>query len=416
MKSNQNWPAASVETRSVEQLIPYANNARTHSTEQIKQIAASMKEWGWTMPVLIDESNSIIAGHGRIAAAELLEIAEVPVMVARGWSQAQKKAYVIADNKLAENASWDEELLRLELNDLNELGFDGELMGFDSAELDSFLNIEEGETAADDVPEMQEETVSSRGDLWQLGDHRLLCGDSTNPDEVALLMGEQLADMAFTDPPYNVDYVGRSEKTKTHKIKNDNLGDSFYDFLFDAIKNLLKYTKGACYISMSSSELDILQKAFRDAGGKWSTFIIWAKHTFSLGRSDYHRQYEPILYGWSDGGKHYWCGDRSQGDVWNFKKPHKSELHPTMKPVELVEHAIKNSSKGRDIVLDLFGGSGTTIIAAERTGRFARCMELDPKYMDVIVRRWQEYTGQQAVLSSDNVLFDDLEKNINCPS
>jgi DNA modification methylase len=238
-----------------------------------------------------------------------------------------------------------------------------------------------------------------------------LCGDSTSIEDVEKLMGGELADMAFTDPPYNVDY-GNSAKDKLRgkdrRILNDNLGDSFYEFLKAALTNLLSVTKGGCYISMSSSELDILQKAYRDAGGKWSTFIIWAKNTFTLGRADYQRQYEPILYGWKDGGDHFWCGARDQGDVWFINKPHKNDLHPTMKPIELVERAIKNSSKSRDIVVDLFGGSGSTMIACEKSGRSARLMELDPKYVDVIIRRWQEFVGKEATLLSSGETFGSV--------
>jgi len=244
-----------------------------------------------------------------------------------------------------------------------------------------------------------------------LGDHRLLCGDSTSKQDLEKLMSGELADMAFTDPPYNVDYGNNAKdkmRGKDRRIMNDNLGDDFYQFLKDALTNLLSVTKGACYIAMSSSELDTLQKAFRDAGGKWSTFIVWAKNTFTLGRSDYQRQYEPILYGWREGNDHFWCGARDQGDVWFFNKPVKNDLHPTMKPVELVERALRNSSKSRDIVLDLFGGSGSTLIACEKTGRAARLIELDPKYVDVIVRRWQDYSGEQAIRESDELSFDEV--------
>ena len=217
--------------------------------------------------------------------------------------------------------------------------------------------------------------------------------------------------MIWQDPPYNVDYAN-SAKDKlrgTHRpILNDNLGDGFHDFLLAALKPAIARCDGAVYIAMSSSELDTLQAAFRAAGGKWSTFIIWAKNTFTMGRSDYQRQYEPILYGWPEGGKHHWCGDRDQSDVWQIKKPHKNDLHPTMKPVELVERAIRNSSKPGDVVLDPFGGSGTTLIAAEKSGRTARLMELDPKYVDVIVRRWQDWTGRLATRECDGVGFNDL--------
>jgi DNA modification methylase len=224
-------------------------------------------------------------------------------------------------------------------------------------------------------------------------------------------MNGQLADMAFTDPPYNVDYGNNAKdkmRGKDRRIMNDALGDGFYKFLYDACVNLLVVTKGACYVCMSSSELHTLQKAWLDAGGKWSTFVIWAKNTFTLGRADYQRQYEPILYGWKDGAKHFWCGDRDQSDIWNYNKPRVNDLHPTMKPVELVERAINNSSKTRDIVIDLFGGSGTTLIACEKTNRQARLMEMDPKYVDVIVKRWEDFTGQKATRESDGSAFSDL--------
>ena len=251
----------------------------------------------------------------------------------------------------------------------------------------------EADEDLDEAPEPPADPISRPGDIWICGEHRVLCGDATVLSDVEKLLDGELADMAFTDPPYNVNYANSAKdklRGKNRPILNDALGEDFGAFLYDACVNLLCVTKGAVYICMSSSELDALQKAFRDAGGKWSTFIVWAKNTFTLGRADYQRQYEPILYGWKDGADHYWCGARDQGDVWFFDKPVKNDLHPTMKPVALVERAIRNSSKSRDIVLDLFGGSGTTMIAAERAGRRARLIELDPKYVDVIVERWQE--------------------------
>ncbi len=402
-----------VEKRSVDALIPYAKNSRTHSESQVAQIAASIKEWGWTTPLLVDESGGIIAGHGRLLAAQKLGMKEVPVIVADGWTDHQKRAYIIADNKLALNAGWDEELLAIELADLRDAGFDLDLIGFDGEELSVIFDDEHvgGLTDEDAVPEIVGDPVSKSGDLWALGEHRLLCGDSTTLSDVERLMDGQLADMAFTDPPYNVDY-GNSAKDKMRgkdrRIMNDALGDGFYQFLYDACLNLLVVTKGACYVCMSSSELHTLQKAWIDAGGKWSTFLIWAKNTFTLGRSDYQRQYEPILYGWKQGADHFWCGDRDQSDIWNYNKPRVNDLHPTMKPVELVERAIKNSSKSRDIVLDLFGGSGTTLIASEKTGRQARLIELDPKFVDVIVKRWQDYCGGTAKLIETGQTFEEV--------
>jgi DNA modification methylase len=397
----------------VDNLIPYARNARTHSDEQVAQIAASIREFGFTNPILTDGERGVIAGHGRLAAARKLGLKEVPVIELAYLTDTQKKAYILADNRLAMNAGWDDELLKLELTELKDADFDLDLMGFTSDELDRLINGDAGGGLTDDdaVPETPMEPVSRPGDLWILGNHRLLCGDSTMLSDVEKLMGSELADMAFTDPPYNVDYGNNAKdkmRGKDRRILNDALGDGFYQFLYDACVNLLMVTKGGCYVAMSSSELHTLQKAWLDAGGKWSTFIIWSKNTFTLGRADYQRQYEPILYGWKQGADHFWCGDRDQSDIWNYNKPRVNDLHPTMKPVELVERAIKNSSKSRDIVLDLFGGSGTTLIACEKTGRQARLMELDPKFVDVIVKRWEEYTGQQAVRSDDGVKFAEL--------
>jgi len=251
--------------------------------------------------------------------------------------------------------------------------------------------------------------VSKPGDVWIMGRHRLLCGDSTDAASYDTLLGTERVAMIFQDPPYNVDYANTAKdklRGTNRPILNDNLGDGFQDFLLAAFKPALQRCDGAVYVAMSSSELDTLQAAFRAAGGKWSTFIIWAKNTFTLGRSDYQRQYEPILYGWPEGANRHWCGDRDQGDVWHFNKPRVNDLHPTMKPVELVERAIRNSSRPGDLVLDPFGGSGTTLIAAEKAGRKARLIELDPKYADVIVRRWQDWTGQQATREADGVAFN----------
>ncbi|OOY45648.1 site-specific DNA-methyltransferase [Solemya velum gill symbiont] len=403
----------SVEHWSLQRLIPYAKNARTHDDTQVSQIAGSIAEFGFVNPILVGDDNVIIAGHGRLMAAQQLGLDTVPVIVLHHLTEAQRRALVIADNKIAENAGWNDDLLKLELEELGDLGFDLDVIGFSDEELDELLGNDEqpGETDEDDIPEVEDEPVSRHGDVWILGDHRLLCGDSTSKQDLDKLMSGELADMAFTDPPYNVDYGNNAKdkmRGKDRRIMNDNLGDDFYQFLKDALTNLLSVTKGACYIAMSSSELDTLQKAFRDAGGKWSTFIVWAKNTFTLGRSDYQRQYEPILYGWREGNDHFWCGARDQGDVWFFNKPVKNDLHPTMKPVELVERALRNSSKSRDIVLDLFGGSGSTLIACEKTGRAARLIELDPKYVDVIVRRWQDYSGEQAIRASDDRLFDEV--------
>ncbi len=409
------WLSTHIERWPTEKLVPYARNARTHSEEQVAQIAASIVEFGFTNPILAGSDGVIVAGHGRLAAAQKLGLDTVPVVVLDHLTPTQRRALIIADNRIAENAGWDDAMLRIELQSLQEDGFNLDITGFDADALAEIMAGEEttvdGQTDDDAVPDVSATLISRPGDVWELGNHRLVCGDATDPKSYELLMADAQADMVFTDPPYNVDYANSAKdkmRGKDRPILNDNLGDGFYDFLLAALTPMLERCAGATYIAMSSSELDTLQQTFRAAGGKWSTFIIWAKNTFTLGRADYQRQYEPILYGWPEGENRHWCGDRDQGDVWNIKKPRKNDLHPTMKPVELVERAIRNSSRPGDIVLDPFGGSGTTLIAAEKTGRIGWLIELDPKYVDVIVRRWQDWSGQEAYRELDAVKFNDL--------
>ena len=399
----------------VEKLIPFARNARTHSDEQVAQIAASIAEFGWTNPILAGADGIVIAGHARLLAARKLHMTEVPVIVLDHLTETQRRALVLADNRLALNAGWDEEMLRVELEALRDDDFNLELLGFADDEIEALLAEPDeavaGNTDDDAVPETPETAVTVPGDVWLLGDHRLLCGDATQMEAVEKVLAGGLADMVWTDPPYNVNYGATMKdklRGKRRAIKNDNLGDGFEQFLRDACVNLLSVTKGAVYICMSSSELHTLQKAFREAGGHWSTFVIWAKNTFTMGRADYQRQYEPILYGWKEGTDHFWCGARDQGDVWFVKKPVVNDLHPTMKPVELVERAIRNSSKSRDTVLDTFGGSGSSLIACEKTGRQARVIELEPEYCDVMVRRFQEFSGKEAALDGDGRQFADV--------
>jgi DNA modification methylase len=403
----QRWP--------LDRLIPCARNPRTHTEEQVAQIAASIAEFGFVNPVLVGADGVIIAGHARVMAARKLGLTEAPVIVLDHLTPAQRRALVIADNRLAENAGWDEEMLRVELEALREDDFHLDLLGFEDAEIEALLAQPETESAGlteeDAVPETAEAAVTVPGDVWVLGEHRLLCGDATVMTDVEKLLAGSLADMVWTDPPYGVNY-GATMKDKLRKkhrrIANDNLGPAFEPFLRDACTNILAVTKGAIYICMSSSELHTLHRAFTESGGHWSTFLIWAKNTFTMGRSDYQRQYEPILYGWKEGTDHYWCGARDQGDVWFVKKPLANDLHPTMKPVELVERAIRNSSKSRDTVLDPFAGSGSTLVACEKTGRQARLIELEPKYCDVIIRRFEEFSGKRAVLECDGRGFDEI--------
>ena len=411
-----------IEWRDPATLTPYSNNAKTHPTEQIDKIAASIASFGFDQPIVVDGDGVIIKGHGRREASLRLGLDKVPVLVRDDLSVAEIKAARIADNKTAESP-FDEDLLRIELEALMEEDFDLSLTGFDLPEIDDLFTAAEpdqaGLTEDDEVPEVPEQPVTRPGDLWILGDHRLLCGDATVLTDVERLLGGQLSDMVFCDPPYGVNYANAPKdklRGKHRPILNDNLGAGFETFLYDACVNILTVTKGAVYVCMSSSELDTLQKAFRAAGGKWSTFVIWAKHTFTLGRADYQRQYEPILYGWKDGADHYWCGARNQGDVWFFDKPAKNDLHPTMKPVALVERAIRNSSKTRDIVLDPFGGSGSTLIACEKTGRHGRLIELDPKYCDVICRRFEAFSGEAAVLEGDGRSFEEIAAGRKAPA
>jgi DNA modification methylase len=373
----------------------------------VAQVAASMQQFGWTNPILVGGDNVILAGHARLLAARKLNLALVPVIVLDHLDENDRRAMILADNKIAENAGWDTEMLRVELTALRDDGYNLDIVGFSKEELDVALADPEqdnaGLTEDDAAPAPQDTAITVPGDVWVMGAHRLLCGDATVLADVEKLLAGGLADMAFLDPPYNVDYEGKTARKL--KIGNDALGGKFYQFLHDACSNVLATTKGAIYICMSSSELHTLHQAFTDAGGHWSTFVIWAKHHFTMGRSDYQRQYEPILYGWREGTNHFWCGARDQGDIWFIKRPAASPDHPTTKPVELVERAIRNSSKTRDTILDTFAGSGTTLIACEKSARQARVLEIDPRYCDVIVRRFMDFSERPAILEATGETF-----------
>ncbi|WP_165351862.1 site-specific DNA-methyltransferase [Salipiger sp. IMCC34102] len=434
------------------ELVAFERNSRTHSDEQVLQIAASIQEFGFTNPVLISDVGEIIAGHGRVLAAERIGLAEVPCLRLAHLSEEQRRAYVIADNKLAENAGWDRELLALELGELRDLGFGIDVIGFSQSELDLlFLDgddiDEEGQTDDDAVPDAGDGYVSAEGDVWVLGDHLVMCGDSTSEAHFAELMGGELADMCWTDPPYNVNYEGSAGK-----IKNDHMaGDAFRQFLLDCFGLVASFIAdgGSCYVAHADTEGRSFRAAFQDSGFKTSGCLVWIKPSLVLGRSDYQWQHEPILYGWKEGAAHRWFGGRKQTTVLNFEqppfvvtadgaveidvgettlrisgadlkveelvgsvirhdKPRKNGDHPTMKPVGLILRMLKNSSARGDIVLDPFGGSGSTLIAAQKCGRRARLMELDPRFADVIVRRWQEWTGLKAHLRSTGEGFDEL--------
>jgi len=393
-------------------LVPFARNPRTHSDAQVAQIAASIAEFGFNNPILVDTHAGIIAGHGRLLAARKLGLEEVPVIVLDHLSDAQKRAYIIADNKLAENAGWDDELLRSELAALQREGFDVGLTGFEDEELARLLaaqNALEGLTDEDAVPALPETPISRTGDPWVLGDHKLLVGDATSAHDVSVLMAGDAADLVFTDPPYNVDYEGYTEQCL--KIRGDRMSDTdFKQFLENAFRSYRAIVKSGAslYVCHSSSWQREFQNALETAGFEMRCQVIWAKNTFAWGFGRYKFQHEPLFYCHVAGQKDPWYGDKSQSTLWEEKKPSANRLHPTMKPVELIERALVNSSKAGDLVADLFGGSGSTLIACERRGRVARLMELDSRYADVICRRYQEYTGKDAVLEADGRAFDEI--------
>lgn len=391
--------------KKVQDLIPYVNNSRTHSEEQVNQICASINEFGFTNPLLIDEKDSIIAGHGRLMASKKLGMEEVPCIVLEGLTEAQKKAYIIADNKMALNAGWDEELLKIELENLKELDFDLDLTGFNVDELDDILGFNESEDAEEDDYEIvvPEEPKSKYGQIYKLGTHYLMCGDSTKLEDVEKLMGETKVDLLITDPPYNVAYEGKTKDAL--KIQNDSMdNDSFRQFLRDAFSTADAVMKpGAVfYIWHADSEGYNFRGACYDNNWKVRQCIIWNKNTMVMGRQDYQWKHEPCLYGWKDGASHLWASDRKQTTVIDFNKPQRNGEHPTMKPIGLFDYQIKNNTKPGDVVLDLFMGSGTTIMACEQNGRIAYGMELDPKYVDVIINRWETFTGKKAELINDN--------------
>jgi DNA modification methylase len=385
----------------IEKLIPYARNSRTHSDEQVAQIAASIKEFGWTNPILVDGEAGIIAGHGRLAAARKLGMKKIPVIELSHLSPTQKKALIIADNKLALNAGWDNDMLALEFEELEIEGFDLALTGFGDEERNALKpeQVTEGLTDEDAVPDVPVEPKTKPGDIYQLGKHRLMCGDSCSITDMEKLCDGQPVDMWLTDPPYNVAYEGKTKDAL--KIQNDSMSDDqFRQFLRDAYvaADMVMKSGAVFYIWHADSEGYNFRGAAQDAGWKVRQCLIWKKSTMVMGRQDYHWKHEPCLYGWKDGAGHLWATDRKQTTILEFDKPSRNGEHPTMKPVELFEYQMLNNTKGGDIVLDSFGGSGTTMIAAEKNGRYARLMELDPKYCDVIVKRWEDFTGKKAEL------------------
>lgn len=384
----------------LEKLVPYVNNARTHSAEQITKLRSSLREFGFITPVIIDCNYGIIAGHGRVMAAKEEGIAEVPCVFVDYLTEAQKKAYILADNRFAQDAGWDEELLKLEIESLEAADFNVALTGFDCAELeDLFRDNVRDHVKEDDFDvnaELKKPALSKKGDLWCLGSHRLFCGDSTKAESYDLLMDGKKANLVVTDPPYNVNYQGSAGK-----IKNDNMADdAFYQFLLDAFTQMehAMADDASIYVFHADTEGLNFRKAFSDAGFYLSGTCIWKKQSLVLGRSPYQWQHEPCLFGWKKSGKHQWYAGRKETTIWEFDKPKKNSDHPTMKPVPLIAYPIMNSSMINCIVLDPFGGSGSTLIACEQTGRICHTIELDEKYCDVIVNRYHEQIG-----SSDGI-------------
>jgi len=393
----------------IEQVIPDPRNARSHSDAQVAAVAASICEFGWTNPILVRPDGVVIAGHARLLAARKLGMREVPVIELSGLDEAQCRALAIADNQLALNANWDEDMLRAELAALKEETFDLKLLGFDDGELARLLLAESLQAELrepDAAPRVPQTPVTASGDLWVLGDHRLLCGDATRREVIDMVLAGGQADMVFADPPCTVSPGGKTDRKVT--IDSDSSGAEYQDFLEAACAKLIAVCRGAIYVCISSSEMHTLYQAFTLAGGHWSAFIIWPQHPLTPGRSDYFRQYQAILYGWREGSDHYWCGARDQGDVWTIPLPLTKQENPTRNPVELVERAVENSSRRGDTVLDPFAGTGTTLIACERLERKACLIELDPRYADVICERWEQYSGKPAIRNGDGAPYAEL--------
>ena len=377
----------------VSELIPYVRNARTHSEAQVAQIAASIREFGFLSPILVAEDNTILAGHGRLAAALKLGLKKVPCVKENHLTETQKRAYIIADNKLSLNAGWDSELLAVELSELEGADFNLDLLGFDEVELSSIFDADKDVSDDDfDVEkELEEPCFSKTGDIWTLGKHRVICGDATKLETFKTLLEDTKVNLVVTDPPYNVNYEGAAGK-----IKNDNMeNDKFYQFLFNSFVNMEQAMADDASIYMFHADTEGLnfRKAFQDARFYLSGCCIWKKPSLVLGRSPYQWQHEPCLYGWKKKGKHKWYAGRKETSVWEFEKPKKNADHPTMKPIALLAYPIKNSSMTNSLVLDPFAGSGSTLIACEQTGRICYAIELDEKYCDVIVKRYIEQIG-----------------------
>lgn len=403
----------------IDKLVPYVNNARTHSKEQIMKLRSSLREFGFINPVIIDSQFNIIAGHGRVLAAKEEKMDKVPCVLVDYLSEAQKKAYIIADNKMALDAGWDEELLRIEIEELEGMDFDLSLTGFDVSELDELFSSSDKKEIEDDkfdlTSALEKASFVERGDVWSVGRHTLMCGDATNKEDVDKLMDGKRANLVITDPPYNVAF----ESSAGLSIKNDKMaGDKFYEFLLLAFKNMASHLEsgGAAYVFHADTEGLNFRKAFIDAGFHLAGCCIWVKNSLVLGRSDYQWQHEPVLYGFLKNGKHSWYSDRKQTTIWNFDKPKRNENHPTSKPLDLLSYPIQNSSQENGIIVDSFGGSGSTLMACEKTNRICHTMELDEKYASVILRRYVEDTNDSenvyVIRDGKKMLYKDLVKEV----
>ncbi len=403
---------------SIDKLVPYVNNARTHSAEQILKLRSSLREFGFVNPIIIDRDFNVIAGHGRLMAAKEEGINEVPCVFADFLTDAQKKAYILADNRMAMDAGWDEELLKIEMEELQNLGYDLFYTGFDEKELADLFGIDDKEVKDDDfdlTTALEKASFVERGDVWFVGKHKLMCGDATSSEDVAKLMEDKKANLILTDPPYNVAFKSSDGLT----IQNDSMkNNDFYEFLFSAFKNMAEHLEngGAAYIFHADTEGLNFRKAFIDAGFHLAGCCIWVKDSLVLGRSDYQWQHEPVLYGFMQNGKHSWYSDRKQTTIWNFDKPKKNSNHPTSKPLDLLAYPINNSTQANAIVIDTFGGSGSTLMACEQMNRICYTMELDEKYASVILRRYVEDTNDSenvyVIRNGEKILYKDLVKEV----
>lgn len=403
---------------SIDKLVPYVNNARTHSAEQIIKLRSSLREFGFVNPIIIDRDFNVIAGHGRLMAAKEEGINEVPCVFADFLTDAQKKAYILADNRMAMDAGWDEELLKIEMEELQNLGYDLEFTGFDEKELADLFGVDDKEVKEDEfdlTAALEKASFVERGDVWFVGKHKLMCGDATSSEDVAKLMEDKKANLILTDPPYNVAFKSSDGLT----IQNDSMDNNdFYEFLYLSFKNMADHLEngGAAYVFHADTEGLNFRKAFIDAGFHLAGCCIWVKDSLVLGRSDYQWQHEPVLYGFLQNGKHPWYSDRKQTTIWNFDKPKKNSNHPTSKPLDLLAYPINNSTQANAIVIDTFGGSGSTLMACEQMNRICYTMELDEKYASVILRRYVEDTNDSenvyVIRNGEKIPYSSLVKEV----